>query len=159
MVQCSKRPRPPPSNVCRCSNPGGIRCRDYGGHRHRFSPHARFFGRHWRSNNVRVCNLRSYAYPSLDSRHLCGRCALAAGLPVRCKRTAYVMPWTARDAKSHTRKASSPKKARQWSHVANNMLSRGKSEGAAIRAANAVVGRKGRSMKRKRKSSRRSRRY
>jgi uncharacterized protein YdaT len=52
------------------------------------------------------------------------------------------MPWTAKDAKRHTKKAKSAKKKRQWSHVANSMLSSGKSEGAAIRAANAAVKRK-----------------
>lgn len=61
------------------------------------------------------------------------------------------MPWGPGDAARHTRKANSPKKRRQWSHVANSMLNRGKGEGAAVRAANAVV-------KRGRKS-RRGRRY
>lgn len=51
------------------------------------------------------------------------------------------MPWKASDAKRHTHKANTPKKKRQWEHVANSMLSSGKSEGAAVRAANAVVGR------------------
>lgn len=49
------------------------------------------------------------------------------------------MPWTAKDAKRHTKKAGSAKKKRQWSHVANSMLKAGKSEGAAVRAANAAV--------------------
>jgi uncharacterized protein YdaT len=49
------------------------------------------------------------------------------------------MPWTAKDAKSKTRKASSPKKSRQWAHVANSALKRGASEGQAIRQANAVA--------------------
>jgi uncharacterized protein YdaT len=52
------------------------------------------------------------------------------------------MPWTAKDATRHTKKAKTPKKKRQWAHVADSMLSRGASEGAAIRAANAVVKRK-----------------
>ena len=52
------------------------------------------------------------------------------------------MPWRASDAKSHTKKANTPVKARQWMHVANSGLKRGLSEGAAIREANAVVGRK-----------------
>lgn len=52
------------------------------------------------------------------------------------------MPWTAKDAQRHTHKASTPKKKRQWSHVADSMLERGASEGAAIRAANAVVKKK-----------------
>lgn len=49
------------------------------------------------------------------------------------------MPWGPKDAKKHTKKASTPKKKRQWAHVADSMLESGKSEGAAIRAANAVV--------------------
>jgi uncharacterized protein YdaT len=51
------------------------------------------------------------------------------------------MPWSARDAKGKTRKADTPKKARQWSDVANSVLKRGASEGSAIRQANAVVAR------------------
>jgi len=54
------------------------------------------------------------------------------------------MPWGSGDATRHTRKASSPVAKRQWSHVANSMLKRGASEGAAVRAANAVVKRRGR---------------
>ena len=49
------------------------------------------------------------------------------------------MPWTSKSAKSHTSKATTPKKERQWSSVANSALSRGASEGSAIRQANAVV--------------------
>jgi uncharacterized protein YdaT len=49
------------------------------------------------------------------------------------------MPWTAKAAKRHTRKAKSPTAKRQWAHVANSMLKRGMSEGRAIAAANAVV--------------------
>ena len=52
------------------------------------------------------------------------------------------MPWAAKDAKRHTKKAGSAKKSRQWSHVANSALERGASEGSAIRQANAVVKRK-----------------
>lgn len=51
------------------------------------------------------------------------------------------MPWKASDAKRFTRKANTAKKRRQFAHVSNSMLERGASEGAAIRAANAVVGR------------------
>ncbi len=50
------------------------------------------------------------------------------------------MPWKPEQAKEHTSAASNRKKKRQWSHVANSMLKAGKSEGAAIRAANAAVG-------------------
>jgi len=48
-------------------------------------------------------------------------------------------PWKPKDAKRHTKKADTPKRARQWAHVADNMLASGKSEGAAVRAANAAV--------------------
>ena len=49
------------------------------------------------------------------------------------------MPWKPASAKKHTKKATTPKKKRQWSKVANSMLKRGASEGRAIRAANAAV--------------------
>lgn len=49
------------------------------------------------------------------------------------------MPWNPSDAKRHTRKAGSNIAQRQWSEVANSMLKRGKSEGAAVRAANGVI--------------------
>jgi len=49
------------------------------------------------------------------------------------------MPWTASDAKKHTKKANTAKKQRQWADVADSALSRGKSEGTAIRQANGVV--------------------
>jgi hypothetical protein len=52
------------------------------------------------------------------------------------------MPWTANDAQRHTHKAKSPKAQRQWAHVADSALSRGASEGSAIRQANAVVARR-----------------
>lgn len=62
------------------------------------------------------------------------------------------MPWPPSSASRHTRKANTPSKRRQWSHVANSMLRRGASEGSAVRAANAVVKRNRRS---KRRQSRR----
>lgn len=49
------------------------------------------------------------------------------------------MPWSSSDAKRHTKKATSAKKQRQWSHVANSALERGASEGSAIAQANAVI--------------------
>jgi len=49
------------------------------------------------------------------------------------------MPFKAKDATSHTKKAKSKVAKRQFAHVANSMLARGESEGAAIRAANAAV--------------------
>lgn len=52
------------------------------------------------------------------------------------------MPWEASDARRHTQKADSPKKKRQWMHVANGALERGASEGSAIAQANSVVKRR-----------------
>jgi hypothetical protein len=49
------------------------------------------------------------------------------------------MPWKSSSAKKFTKAAKSPTAKRQWSKVANSMLKRGKSEGAAVRAANAAV--------------------
>lgn len=49
------------------------------------------------------------------------------------------MPWTPADSTRFTKKAKSAKRKRQWSHVADSMLARGESEGAALRAANSVV--------------------
>lgn len=50
------------------------------------------------------------------------------------------MPWDASDAEAHTKKASTPKKQRQWSAVANSVLERTGDDARAIRSANAVVG-------------------
>lgn len=62
------------------------------------------------------------------------------------------IPWTSRDAKRHTRKANTPKKSRQWAKVADSVLSRGGSEGSAVRQANGVVARnRGRKHARKRR--------
>jgi hypothetical protein len=52
------------------------------------------------------------------------------------------MPWKPGAAKRHTKKATTAKKKRQWSKVANSMLKRGASEGSAVRAANAAVKKK-----------------
>lgn len=61
------------------------------------------------------------------------------------------MPWRSSDSLKHTKQARGSKKAqRAWAHVANSMLKRGASEGAAVRAANAAVKKRGR----KRRSSR-----
>lgn len=49
------------------------------------------------------------------------------------------MPWTPTSAKSHTKKANTAKKQRQWAEVANSVLLRGASEGSAVRQANAAV--------------------
>jgi hypothetical protein len=52
-----------------------------------------------------------------------------------------LMPWKPKEAKGHTKKASSGILQRQWSDVANSMLKAGKSEASAIKGANAVVAR------------------
>jgi hypothetical protein len=49
------------------------------------------------------------------------------------------MPWDPSDAKSHTKKATTPKLQRQFSEVANSVLKRTGDEGRAVREANAVV--------------------
>jgi hypothetical protein len=49
------------------------------------------------------------------------------------------MPWTPAESRRFTKKAKSPKRRRQWSHVANSMLERTGDEGAAVRAANSAV--------------------
>lgn len=49
------------------------------------------------------------------------------------------MPWSPGDAPKHTKRASTPAKKKQWAAVADASLSRGQSEGVAVRQANAVV--------------------
>ncbi len=49
------------------------------------------------------------------------------------------MPWTAKDAVKKTKKADTPRKARQWQEVANALLAKGASEKSAIMQANGVV--------------------
>jgi hypothetical protein len=49
------------------------------------------------------------------------------------------MPWTPRESKGKTKKANTPAKQRQWSHVANSILKATGNEASAIRQANAVV--------------------
>ena len=51
------------------------------------------------------------------------------------------MPWTPEDARSHTKKATTPKAQRLWAEVANKVLKETGDEGRAIREANAVVAR------------------
>lgn len=62
------------------------------------------------------------------------------------------MPWEAKDATRHTKKAKSDVSKRQWSHVANSMLDRGASEGSAVAAANSVVKKRGKKRSGKRSS-------
>lgn len=49
------------------------------------------------------------------------------------------MPWGSGQASSKTKKASTPKKKRQWSKVANSMKRQGASDAESIMAANAAV--------------------
>lgn len=51
------------------------------------------------------------------------------------------MPWTDKDAKRHTRKATTAKKKDQWSAVANSVLKKTGDEGKAVRIANGVLAR------------------
>lgn len=53
------------------------------------------------------------------------------------------MPWTSRDAYSHTKKASTPHLQRMWSNIANSVLSSSGDEARAIREANAMVAKQG----------------
>jgi len=57
------------------------------------------------------------------------------------------MPWKPSDAFRHTHKATTAKKRRQFSHVANSILERTGDEGRAIRGANAAVRKSGRKKK------------
>lgn len=49
------------------------------------------------------------------------------------------MPWGSKDASRHTKKAKSPKRKRQWAHVADSILERTGDEGRAVRGANSVI--------------------
>ena len=49
------------------------------------------------------------------------------------------MPWTAADAKRHTKKATTPGLQRRWDSTANSVLARTGDEGKAIRIANYAV--------------------
>ena len=53
------------------------------------------------------------------------------------------MPWTAKDAQRHTKKAKSAKAKRQWAHVADSVLTKTGDEGLAVREANSVIRRRG----------------
>lgn len=54
------------------------------------------------------------------------------------------MPWTARDATKHTKKADTTAKRKQWAAVANKVLRETGNDGQAIRAANSAVSKKSR---------------
>jgi len=49
------------------------------------------------------------------------------------------MPWNPSDAKSKTKKASTPAKQKHWADVANAVLEKSGDEAKAIRIANSVV--------------------
>ena len=49
------------------------------------------------------------------------------------------MPWSAGDASGKTHKANTPKRRRQWAHVANRVLAETGDEGLAVREANGVI--------------------
>lgn len=49
------------------------------------------------------------------------------------------MPWTMKDAYSHTKKANTPELQQRWTTVANTALERGDDEATAIRKANATI--------------------
>lgn len=53
------------------------------------------------------------------------------------------MPWKAKDATSHTKKAKSAPAKRQWAHVAEGVRKATGDEAAAVRAANAAVKKRG----------------
>lgn len=62
---------------------------------------------------------------------------------MRCRTRGRQLPWTSRDARKHTHKASTPKKKRQFAAVANKVLAESGDEGKAIRIANAAVKKNG----------------
>lgn len=51
------------------------------------------------------------------------------------------MPWTPDDVEHKTKKATSAKEKRQWTHIANSALQRGESDKTAIMEANGVIAR------------------
>lgn len=51
------------------------------------------------------------------------------------------MPWTARDATRHSKKAHTPELRKTWSTVANKVFHQSGDDAKAIRVANSVVGR------------------
>jgi hypothetical protein len=68
--------------------------------------------------------------------------ASAAGSTARPSHGAADMPWSAKDARKHTKSARTPKAKRQWAHVANGVLESSGSESRAIREANSVIARR-----------------
>lgn len=64
------------------------------------------------------------------------------------------MPYESKDVKRFTKKATSRVRTRQWLAVERSAISRGASEGSAIRQANAAVKKSIRSKRSKRTRSR-----
>lgn len=52
------------------------------------------------------------------------------------------MPWSASDARRHTKKARGAKARAQWAEVANSVLARTGDEAKAVKAANSVIKRR-----------------
>jgi len=59
------------------------------------------------------------------------------------------MPGAKWHPEKHTKKAKTAKRKRQWRHVADSVLKKTGDEGRAVRAANAVVGRRAKKRKTK----------
>lgn len=49
------------------------------------------------------------------------------------------MPWKAKGAKRHTKRASTPAKRKKWAKIANSVLRKTGKEGLAVRVANAAL--------------------
>jgi hypothetical protein len=60
------------------------------------------------------------------------------------------MPWTAKSARRFTKRARTPKRRRQWQHVANSVLRRTGNKARAVRSANAAVKKSAAKKRRKR---------
>jgi len=59
------------------------------------------------------------------------------------------MPWSPADASAKTKKATSPAAKKQWADVANNVLEKTGDEGRAVKTANGVVKKRGKSASKK----------
>ena len=58
------------------------------------------------------------------------------------------MPWKVADARSFTKKATTPKSKRAFAHAANSVLASTHDEGRAVRAGNAAAAKSARKSKR-----------
>lgn len=68
-----------------------------------------------------------------------GRGLIVAFLRFGALLRAFIMPYSEGEVNRFTKKAKSPRRRRQWIEVYKSSVSRGLSEGAAIRSANGVV--------------------